>query len=39
MSNKENKEEKDTVLKDDAEKVVEDPAKENADEDKEAESE
>lgn len=36
MSNKENKEEKDTVLKDDAEKVVEDAAKEKADEAKEA---
>lgn len=35
MSNKENKEEKDTVLKDDAEKVVEDAAKEKADEAKE----
>lgn len=32
MSNKENKEEKDTVLKDDAEKVVEDAIKEKADE-------
>lgn len=35
MSNKENKEEKDTVLKDDAEKVVEDAAKEKAEEAKE----
>lgn len=35
MSNKENKKEKDTVLKDDAEKVVEDAAKEKAEEAKE----